>query len=440
MTTANKFNGKTFLVLGSNTMATDIVKYARENGAYVIVADYYPKEKSPAKCIANEAVDISTLDVPALIDFGEKRHIDGVFAGISEKNLLSAMRVSEKLGLRFYFNQDQWDRVNKKDEFRKLCIGHGVPCPETYFIGQKKDISDAFVSHLPYPVIVKPVDCAASLGVSICTNTQDCKAAIELASSVSESGRIIIEEMVQGNEFTAHYTICNGKTALTCMDNRYPVSVNSGNVTTIPVARIYPSTYLDEYMELVNQPMLSLCESLGLNNAVVFIQGLYDEKQNKFHIFEAGLRSAAELPCRFLEKITGQNYIYMLVDYILTGETDYDLAKESPDLNGKCAGIISFVTKGGVVGLIEGLVEAVNNTPSVLFYESRYPVGTETPGGNTLRQLMIRFGMICSNRSEMAKDVQYLNDHITVLDDKGSDMVIKMNPERITKEFLPHSK
>ena len=56
-----KFANKTLLVLGSNVMATEIVEYARHNGAYVIVADYYPVEKSAAKRVADEAINISTL-------------------------------------------------------------------------------------------------------------------------------------------------------------------------------------------------------------------------------------------------------------------------------------------------------------------------------------------------------------------------------------------
>lgn len=37
-----KFAGKTLLVLGTNNGATDIVEYAKENGAFTIVANYYP--------------------------------------------------------------------------------------------------------------------------------------------------------------------------------------------------------------------------------------------------------------------------------------------------------------------------------------------------------------------------------------------------------------
>ena len=81
---SEKFAEKKLLVLGSNTYAPEIVDYARENGAYVFVADYYPMEKSAAKKHADEAVDISTADIQDLKSFCITHNIDGVFSGISE--------------------------------------------------------------------------------------------------------------------------------------------------------------------------------------------------------------------------------------------------------------------------------------------------------------------------------------------------------------------
>ena len=111
------------------------------------------------------------------------------------------------------------------------------------------------------------------------------EAAIEYADKVSESGSVILEEFVSGDEFTAHYTICDGKAAFSFIDNRYPVAVNCGQVTTIPAARIYPSTFIDEYLKKVNQPMLALCEGMGLKDAIIFIQGMYNMKNGQFSVF-----------------------------------------------------------------------------------------------------------------------------------------------------------
>lgn len=423
------FDGKKLLVLGSNIGATDIVRYAKENGAMVMVADYYPPERSAAKRIADKTYLISTQELGKLKQLVEQEQIDGVLAGISEFNLKLAMELARQCKMPFYCTREQWDSVANKDMFRELCNKHGVPCPKTYYTGTK--LSEVDWGEVLFPVVIKPVDAVSSIGVHICENEKDLLEHEKDTLSKSSAGRMIVEEFINGEEFTAHYVIANNKAALSCVDNRIPVSVHKGIVTTIPAARIYPSTFLDEYIRQVNPSMLELCESLGLSEGILFVQGLYQKENNHFYIFEAGLRCAGESPYRFIEKINGVNAMHLLVDHALGVKPVYDLSLENPGLKGKCCGIVSFVAKGGTVGKIEGLDEAIAATSSVIDFESRYPVGSQVQDTDTLRQLMIRFVMICDSREQMARDVRYLNDHITVLDTNGNDMVIKLQPERI---------
>ena len=121
----------------------------------------------------------------------------------------------------------------------------------------------------------------------------------------------------------------------------------------------------------------------------------------------------------------------MFVDVALGVEPQYDQSMEDPYFSGKCCGVVSFVGRGGTVGSIEGLAEAVAATSSVIDYEIRYPVGSVVPDGDTLRQLLIRFVMVCEDRAQMAKDIEFLNSSVRVVDVEGKNMAIKMDPERI---------
>lgn len=52
------FEGKKILVLGGKPIGSvELVERAKQLGAYVVVADYLPKEESPAKRIADESCD-----------------------------------------------------------------------------------------------------------------------------------------------------------------------------------------------------------------------------------------------------------------------------------------------------------------------------------------------------------------------------------------------
>ena len=423
------FAGKTLLVLGSNVGAADIVKYAKAGGAYTIVADYLPAERSAAKQLADEGLLISTADLDALGELVIERQVDGILAGISEFNILKAMTLSERFGLPFYCTKKQWDQVENKENFRGLCSLYGVPSPATYFCGAS--LHDMDLTAVRYPVIIKPVDACTSAGIHICMDQRELIEAEEDALSHSSCGRLIIEQYVGGTEFGAHYTIANGVPTLSCVDNRYSVAVHGGQVTTLPAARVFPSLFLEAYLDQVDGPMKKLCRGLGIQDGVLFIQGMYDG-QNGFAVFEAGLRSAGEAPYRFIEAVNGINYMSVLVDHALTGRSvSFDSSKEDPRMKGKCCAIVAFVAKGGKVGAINGLEEAVASTPSVIAYENRYPVGSETPDGDTLRQLMLRFVMVCGSREQMAKDIAYLNENIEVLDDRNNEMVIKLEPDRL---------
>lgn len=429
-----KFQGKKLLLLGSNVGSVDIVKYTRENGGYVYVADYLPKEKSPAKEIADEAVLISTGDTELLEEFIRRNDINGVFAGISEFNLLQAQLLSSKLGLPFYCSRNQWDSIENKAEFRHLCELFHVPHPKTYFIGSNKEKID--YSEIKYPIVVKPVDGSSSLGVSFCYDFQSAGKAIDVAIQNSQSGDIIIEEFFRGDEFTAHYTIVNGRAVLACIDNRYPVTLSDTGVTSIPSARIYPSKFYGAYLQQVNISVVALCESLNLKAGVLFVQGIYNKSTNKFSIFEAGLRCAGEAPYRFLSEINGVNFMNNLVDYALLGKVpSYDLNKEDPLLKGNLCCTLSYVSKGGIVGKIIGLDETVAKLSAVKDYECRYKPGDLTPSGNTLRQIMLRFVLICKSENELAQNIDYINSHVIVLDEKGNDLCIKFDSKRIFTEF-----
>ena len=73
----DNLRGKRLLVLGVPE-SPEIVRRAQEFGIYVLVTDWYPVEKSPAKQIADEALLVSTADVDAVVQLIKDKNIHGV--------------------------------------------------------------------------------------------------------------------------------------------------------------------------------------------------------------------------------------------------------------------------------------------------------------------------------------------------------------------------
>lgn len=427
-----KFEGKKLLFLGSNVGTLDMIRYAKENGAYTIVADYLPQEKSLGKQQANSHVLISTGDLDGLRKYIEKEGVDGVLAGVSEFNLLNAMKLCNHFNFPFYCTKKQWDFIEDKEMFRKMCIKYQVPCPKTYFTGS--EIPDDVLPTICYPVIIKPVDASSSIGITICRSQDSLITAVSEAKRNSEKGRFIIEEYFEGDEFTAHYTIANEEVTLSCVDNRVPIAIHKGDVTTIPLARLYPSTFTDEYIGQVNNHVIKLCKALEMNTGVLFVQGLYNKQKKQFRIFEAGLRCAGEAPYRLIEKINGINFMNNFVDYALLGRVEgFDSSKDDPYMKDKICCVASFVAKGGRVGKILNFEETIKKMPSMVDCECRYHEGDIVPNSNTLRQIMLRFILICDNREQLVKDMEFINANVKVLDSDGKNMCYTFDAESYFK-------
>lgn len=429
MVQEKKFEGKKLLLLGSNVGTMDLLTYAKENGAYTIVADNLPEEKSFCKRYADKSELISTADIAQLKELIRREKIDGVLAGISEFNLLSAMKLCEDLSLPFYCTRRQWDIIEDKEQFRRLCRDHGVPSPQTFFSGSEPTPDD--IKRIIFPVVVKPVDSSSSIGVHICRRKDDLVQAVNDALSYSVKKRIIIEAFFEGEEFTAHYSIVNKEVSLAFIDNRVPVFVHQGDVTSVPIARLYPSSFTEEYLKQVDGKMVDLCKSLDLDCGVLFVQGLYNKPKNRFVIFEAGLRCAGEAPYRFLEKINGVNFFNSLVDYSLFGKTDSNgEGKNDVFLNGRFACVLSFVSKGGTIARIDNFDNIERRIPSIIDKECRYKVGDSTPSGDTLRQIVLRFVLVCDSKEQMVDDIETINQSIVVLNNEGKDMCLRFDARK----------
>ena len=412
-----KFDGKIMLELGTNVASVDIVKYAMSEGAYVIVADYLEPEHSEAKRYANESVMISTIDVAALCDFAQKRRVDGVFCGVSEMNILSAKAVADRLGLPFYFTMDQWNLTQNKEHFKKLCLEHGVPVPKAYPVEDIDAIEKD--NSIEYPVIVKPVDLGAAIGVHICNSFEELKAGYQDAVQKSNSGRAIVEKYIQGIEMSAYYTFIEGECRPSIVFDKHVSKADMG-FTPLPEVYAFPSKVQKRYLQEINDRVVEMFTSIGLKNGVACIQGMADE--SGIYVFECGMRLGGTALYRFIDYINGNSFLRMMVDYAMLGRIDADITREDPALKGKCGCILSLLNRGGIVGSIEGFEEAAR-MEGIIDTELRYQVGEEITKRGTLKQSHIRFFIVRDTLDELADTITAIKKRVRVRDEEGRDML-----------------
>lgn len=408
-----KFENKKLLVLAGKTVGTeDIINYAHEQGAYVIVTDYLPAEKSIGKRMADEAWDISTADVDTLYIKCLEAKVDGIYTGVHEFNIMRAIELCEKLHLPFYASREHWSLGTDKALFKKICDKYDLPCARSYNIDEKSTIN--------YPVIVKPVDASSGKGISICKNEKELDVAIKVALDESIKKEYIIEEYLYGDEFAVDYSIVNGESKLAIISDFY---YNYDQEVTQPLPQIYihPSRYIDEYMANVDGKVRNMLKCLGIKDGFFWLQGF--KNHNGFFFFEPGFRPGGSAVWRWTKHFNDISCIEMLVNYSLTGEMGDDVNKENPYYPSPCS-TLSIVAKGGTIGKIIGYDE-MSKLPSVISSECRFEVGDTIKYNSALGQVALRFFIVEDSFDKLFETINNIQNSIRMEDVNGHNMLIK---------------
>ena len=413
-----KFDGKKLLILGTSVASVDIVQYAKAEGAYVIVTDYLTTEKSAAKQYADETAMISTLDTDALCEFVINRQIDGVFCGVSEPNLLSVNEIASRTGLPCYFSRKQWDAIENKTKFKELCEQFHVPVAKQYDVSAFSEEQE--INRLPFPVIVKPADRSASIGVHICNDPEEFISGYKDAYDKSFSHQVIVEEYLDGIQFSASYSIINGVCRLSTLTDGYQNCEQKG-VPPVLEASILPSRHLDYYIKEVNGHVVDMIDSLHIDTGIIFIQGKTNGK--RIAVFEGGLRISASELYKVVSRTNGINMMHILVDYAVLGRAEGNIELEDPFLRGKKVCLLYILGKEGKIHRIKGIQE-INNLDGVIRVDVHYKEGQRISGIGTQKQRVIRVYVMGDSKEELRKTIAHVQRLITVEDSDGKSLLL----------------
>ena len=299
---------KRLLILGGMRFSCEIVNKAKEMGIYTLVADYNSLNDSPGKQIADEAVDISVIDVDAVVSFIKQNSIDGIIVGFNDMLLPYYAEICEKCGLPCYGKKEQFETLIAKDKYKALCRRFGVPTIPEY------DIDD---ENIEYPVLVKPVDNSGSRGITICHNRRELEDAVVSGKSASKIGKVVIERYMDGREVTVFWTFQNGNFYLSALANRH-VKHNQGvDVIPLPVGYTFPSVFLPKYREEVEENCKRMFRYLGLKNGMMFMQCKVED--GRCYVYDLGFRLTGSLEYKILERVCGYNPLEMMICFALTG-------------------------------------------------------------------------------------------------------------------------
>lgn len=413
------YEGKKMLVLGGKPIGSvELVKRAKELGAYVIVTDYLSIEQSPAKRIADECWDISTAEVNKLTDLCKVHHVDGISAGVHEFNINRMLDLCENLNFPCYCKRDTWVYCDDKVEFKKLCISNKIPVARKYDINSQS--SEQQIDSLPYPVIVKPVDGSGSRGFHICNNAEELKAKYVDAECFSPTKRVIVEDYMPYDAVIIHYTMHNGKCYFSGMSDKISRKFASTGSSVMGFQSL-PSKGLNSYLKSLDESTRRMFENAGFTDGPIWIEAFYDGT-DKFFFNEIGYRFGGSLTNYPVKYFYGIDQLDLMISSALSGNIPFtQTINESP--RNYC--ILPIHTKAGNIQHIVGEndIKSMNN---IYAYVPVHFEGDEIHDWGSAQQVFCYIHVLYDTYKDLKNTLNDVMKTIKAIDLNGNNLLFTL--------------
>ena len=190
---------KRLAIIGASYLQRPLVTKANEMGLETHVFAW--REGEAVSDIASEFHPISIIEKYEILEICKNIRIDGVISIASDLAMNTVNFVAAKLNLTGN-PLDINHKLTDKFEMRKCLFQNGIKCPK-FELFNKPEFENKH--DLKFPVIVKPTDRSGSRGVTKVDTSENVNNAIKYALNESIQNRVIVEEFIEGNEYSVEF-------------------------------------------------------------------------------------------------------------------------------------------------------------------------------------------------------------------------------------------
>lgn len=295
------------LVLAGGFPQIALIKEIKARGITVVLADYF--ENPVAKPFADVYYQVSTLDVAAITEIAKIEKVDFLITACTDQALLTVAKVSETLGLPCYIDFQTALNVTNKSYMKEVFVSNGIPTAEHVVMGE---LNMASIAHMPYPMIVKPVDCNSSKGVKKVCNEQELREAFAQAVELSRTDTALVEEFIDGPELTVDVYVEDGVAHVLALSNNDKI----GEEDKFVIFRTrYPAVNSDKIMAKVQKTAQQIADAFELRNCPMLIQMITDG--TNVYVLEFSARTGGGVKYLLIRRTSGFDVISAVVDLTL---------------------------------------------------------------------------------------------------------------------------
>lgn len=334
---------KKVLIIGASILQLPAIRKAKELGYYVGVADYNPNAIGIQ--YADEYFNVSTIDVDGVVRVAEEFRPDGIMTLATDMPMRAVAAACQKLGL-CGISLETALKATDKGEMIKAFEACGVEHPWYYIVPTLDDLKN-IIDKIIYPCIMKPTDNAGSRGVVLCHDRTELEAEYEYSHNESRGGAVIIEEYLQGPEFSVEVMVINGEPNVLQITDK----LTTGTPHFVEMGHTQPTRQNDENANKIRDLACRAVKAVGINVGPAHVEMILTKDGPK--MVELGARMGGDCITTHLVPLsTGIDMVGCTIQ-LACGE-DIDI---KPKFN-KGSAIRYFDAHNGTIKTIKGVDEA----------------------------------------------------------------------------------
>lgn len=358
---------KKLLVLAAGILQVPVIKKAKEMGIYVIAADGDPN--AVGLKYADKAIVVNITSEEDVLKVAREELIDGVIHPCSEVSMNVMGRLNDELGLSG-ITREQAIRATNKHLMREAFEKGNAPSPKSILTDSAEDAWEHLQNDFSTDGILKPSRNSGSRGIVKVVrdmNKADFINAYNIALNESRDKSVLIEQFIEGPEFSIEIIVWNGKVnVLTVTDKK-----TTGAPHFVELGHNQPSCFSAADVETLKSAAVAGVKALGVNNCACHAEAKLMD--GKAYLMEIGARLGGDFISTELTHLsTGIDMVAAAINVALGVEPNLN-PKEEP--KGVC--IRYFCpTPGKLVSISNTEILA---DPRVYLWEIYHKEGDEIP-------------------------------------------------------------
>lgn len=400
---------KIMILAGGNdqiALIEELKKYYNGN-VEIILVDM--SDKVRAIPYADKFLPISTMDKSAVLEAAQNEKVDYVLTACGDQPLSTMAYVSEQLGLPTYLTeQDVRDLTNKRYMKDKM-VKCGIPTAKHIYIDKEWD---GQLPDFKYPLVVKPVDSNGSKGVKKVFSSGDLEHCLDEAFRYSLSGDVIIEEFKSGEELSVDVYVEGTTAKVLSITASKKIKENANSFTIVQSYYPAPVEYKDEkILEIAQQ----ITNAWGLHDTPLLVQMIVDG--DDYNVLEFSARMGGGSKYYLIKALSGVDIMNVYVKMVMNDKPQVNPIKQCNNA------LMTYVyCKPGEFVSLKG-VEELKQEERIVEYFLYRTSHSKIEKSDTSSDRVFGFLVTGDSDEEVHAKLQYANEHMSVLDGAGNDIM-----------------